>query len=411
MATGESFFSDDNAFGVLNSDQVTEDDQQGWVIHRSKRGRKSTGGQSTDVGFSEYRSLSSDAKLEVQFTEIHENGTKIDSISAKLSECLALKQSVEQLQDSMLSCERRLKYLEYKSLHLNARDRRNNLLFEGFREVKGVKPSELILEMLDRELEIDWPPDILRCYRVGPFNHTKRRAIFAEFASYVDVQFILSRAYMLKGSQYSINRDFPVEIANARKSLWPTFKAIRNKNRDSKVVMGFPAKIIKDGEVILDRFPEWDTILGESSVAQTTGRKQPLVDQTTDRNLVCGYTQPAADPEPMETPHNTPSPAVTTARSSPQTPEASQPVPTGTQRRSRSPVRRQINAPRRLSRSASTHRGRAPTYSTALRDQRHRQGPVNNSASQPEASGQHFSRPWINAPLHDTGSTGYNNVQ
>jgi hypothetical protein len=61
-------------------------------MHRNKRGRKSTGGQSTDVGISKYRYMSSDAKLEVLFTEIHENGTKIDIISSKLSECLFLKQ-------------------------------------------------------------------------------------------------------------------------------------------------------------------------------------------------------------------------------------------------------------------------------------------------------------------------------
>lgn len=82
-----------------------------------------------------------------------------------------------------MSCERRLKYLEYKSLYRNARARRYNLMFEGFREVKGVKPSDLIVEMLERKLDIDWPPDMLRCYRVGPFNHMKRRAIFAEFAN------------------------------------------------------------------------------------------------------------------------------------------------------------------------------------------------------------------------------------
>lgn len=88
------------------------------------------------------------------------------------------------------------------------------------------------------------------------------------FEHYNDVQLIISRARRLKGSNYSINKDFPPEIASARKTLWPTFKSIKQRYPDSRTVLAYPAKVIRDGDVVLDRFPDWDDVMNHSNISK-----------------------------------------------------------------------------------------------------------------------------------------------
>ena len=96
----------------------------------------------------------------------------------------------------------------------------------------------------------------------------KTRPIFVTFEHFNDVQLIISRARRLKGSNYSINKDFPPEIASARKTLWPTFKSIKQRYPDSRTVLAYPAKVIRDGDVVLDRFPDWDDVMNHSNISK-----------------------------------------------------------------------------------------------------------------------------------------------
>ena len=70
----------------------------------------------------------------------------------------------------------------------------------------------------------------------------------------------------LRDTDYSVNRDFPTEISRARKLLWPKLKQIRERNPLSKASLGYPAKIILDGQAVEDMFPEWDSILRGSRI-------------------------------------------------------------------------------------------------------------------------------------------------
>ena len=42
---------------------------------------------------------------------------------------------------------------------------------------------------------------------------------------------ILKNARLLRGTRYSVDRDYPAEITNARKLLWPRFKELRQNKR------------------------------------------------------------------------------------------------------------------------------------------------------------------------------------
>ena len=71
----------------------------------------------------------------------------------------------------------------------------------------------------------------------------------------MDVEQILSRAYLLKGSQFGIDRDYPKEILNARKLLWNRYKELRKDGEN--VTFQYPARLVINRRVVEDDFPDW----------------------------------------------------------------------------------------------------------------------------------------------------------
>ena len=92
---------------------------------------------------------------------------------------------------------------------------------------------------------------------------------------------IIKQGHLLKDTLFSISRDYPIEITRARTTLWPEYKQIKGQNPYAKVAVVYPAKIIVNGHVVKDLFPEWDTLLrgsridlkhpSQSSYARKTG--------------------------------------------------------------------------------------------------------------------------------------------
>jgi hypothetical protein len=62
------------------------------------------------------------------------------------------------------------------------------------------------------------------------------RLIVAKFIYQKDVSFVLENARTLKGKPYRINRQFPEEIEQARKSLYPIMKELRQRGEHVKLV-------------------------------------------------------------------------------------------------------------------------------------------------------------------------------
>ena len=59
-----------------------------------------------------------------------------------------------------------------------------------------------------------------------------------------------------------MDRDYPVEITNARKLLWPKYKALKqNKRENDTVQIQHPARLVKNNVVIDDAFPGWAEIM------------------------------------------------------------------------------------------------------------------------------------------------------
>ena len=64
------------------------------------------------------------------------------------------------------------------------------------------------------------------------------------FRDYRDTELIMGNTRKLAGTLLSVNRDYPAEIVEARRSLYPMYKDWRDQNRYNKVSIQYPAKLI-----------------------------------------------------------------------------------------------------------------------------------------------------------------------
>lgn len=140
--------------------------------------------------------------------------TRMDSLEGHVHSILALN----------VESEKRMKLLEYKSIDLEARNRRCNLIFRGHPEVLNQDDCETIIKsFLKRYLDIEGV-FIQRAHRLGsisakgsrPGSFAPRRAqsrpIIALFRDYKDVERILASAYKLRDTNFGINRDYPQKL-------------------------------------------------------------------------------------------------------------------------------------------------------------------------------------------------------
>ena len=68
-------------------------------------------------------------------------------------------------------------------------------------------------------------------------NGDNRRApIVARFLYHRDLEYVLSVAHRLKGKSYGIREQFPPEIEQRRKKLYPAMKQARQQNRQVTLV-------------------------------------------------------------------------------------------------------------------------------------------------------------------------------
>ena len=97
------------------------------------------------------------------------------------------------------------------------------------------------------------------------FQVTKRPIIVAS-KEYSLVEQIMGNVRSLWGKDYRVEKDFPSEIAEARKKLWSKLKAEKAKIPRCRISIGYPAKLIKNNRVIADEFPDWRKVLRTSRV-------------------------------------------------------------------------------------------------------------------------------------------------
>ena len=252
---------------IQNSEQEQMELQ--WVPVRNKRKRFNTGSPAAGTDQINFCSLSVDEKLSHMFDKLNnleQSNYEIVKFSQQMNSVQAKINNVEQ---QTVNHELFLKVLAYKSIDIEARSRRCNLVFHGLAEGKNEKLAEVLRDFMWNELGIDSDDLYIdRYHRLGSLYKAKqrqrtdspKRPIIIAFRDYNDIGRILDAAYMLKGSGYTITKDYPKEIVAARQRLMPRFKAER-QNRHNKVSIEYPAKLVVNGRIIADEFPDWYQVL------------------------------------------------------------------------------------------------------------------------------------------------------
>lgn len=243
---------------------------------QSKRQRISSGGQSGPVDLpqdddamfdDDFEDLSMDQKLSLILSKLSVNENKVNYIQNKLDSVTAIRPRVARVENVVKSHNDRLKLLEYRSLDLEARSRRKNLLLKGIPEERRENCFDEVRKFIREQLGIDRDMYLERAHRLGRFKSNKTRPIIVAFRDFCDTLEILDASPSLRDTGYGVSRDYPSEISKARQSLWSQYKATRDANRKKKVTMEFPARICIDGVVIVDAFPDWYPILQGSRVS------------------------------------------------------------------------------------------------------------------------------------------------
>ena len=178
---------------------------------KGKRQRMSSSGRSgnqdeqvgqTNVDFD---MLSADEKLSALFNKLSQVERKVDCVAP-------LTKRVVNAENVISSHEHRLQLLEYKSIDIESRRRRRNLIFRGMSE----KPEEakegsipIIRHFIYVHLGIQDDMYIERAHRLGRFKQGACRPIVVAFRDYQDTDTIMSNCRKLKGTFFQCEQRLP----------------------------------------------------------------------------------------------------------------------------------------------------------------------------------------------------------
>jgi ribA/ribD-fused uncharacterized protein len=131
--------------------------------------------------------------------------------------------------------QQELNALKTRIVQQEAQSRRNNLLFYGVPEqineswqdcekkIRSIMSNSMGMQNVD---SITFE----RVHRLGMKNPHKSRPIIAKFCHFKAREAVWKLSHKLISTNYKLSEDFPIEILNERKTLYPIFKAAKTSN-------------------------------------------------------------------------------------------------------------------------------------------------------------------------------------
>lgn len=284
--------------------KVSNEFDKDWISVRNKqtkRPRVSSSDQSNFTDFmdpikdtgvgetGEYELLSNEDKLSLILSKLSINENRVKLIQNRLESVVHMKKRVSEVENVVKSHEERLKLLEYRSIDIEARSRRKNLLFKGLPENRNENCFEEVRRFISEKLNIDNDMYLERAHRLGRYAFNKTRPIIVAFRDFCDTELILNGSSNLRGTNFGVSRDYPNELSKARQSIWRQFKTTRDNNPHKKVTFGYPASIRVDGDIVVDLFPDWYSVLQGSRISITSNQPTQS-DMTRDQNRTSSET-------------------------------------------------------------------------------------------------------------------------
>lgn len=125
-----------------------------------------------------------------------------------------------------------------------------NLIFHGIAETNNENCEVRLKEFIAKKLDIRHTGEFHRVHRMGRSVHGKRRPIIAKFVQFKERELVWKAAFtLLKGEQnrnYGINEQFPREINEKRKLLYPYYKSAKRQQKRAQLIQD---KLYIDGEL------------------------------------------------------------------------------------------------------------------------------------------------------------------
>ena len=169
-----------------------------------------------------------------------------------------LKSSVQTLSDKLTAATRDNKQLKETVLDLQARSMRDNLIFTGIPEHADRSPAEAesaLRAFLTDKMKI--PPDTAKhitfhhVHRLGPIRPDNKnpRPIIAKVEHYKHKELIKGYGKELRGTRHGVNDQYPREILERRKVLFPVRKQFIDSKRKAVISVD---KLYVDGQLYRD---------------------------------------------------------------------------------------------------------------------------------------------------------------
>ncbi|XP_062609377.1 uncharacterized protein LOC134271145 [Saccostrea cucullata] len=122
---------------------------------------------------------------------------------------------------------------------LKMRSMRDNLIFSGIPERRFEDTEAVLQDFIQRKYRLNYEISFERVHRMGKWNEFSEhpRNIVAKFTFYKDREFIRSRApQKLKHSNVWVNEQFPPEIEERRRKLYPVLRQALKDHKRAKLV-------------------------------------------------------------------------------------------------------------------------------------------------------------------------------
>ncbi|XP_063436930.1 uncharacterized protein LOC134718363 [Mytilus trossulus] len=163
-------------------------------------------------------------------SEVDKTKSSINKVSKDISEIKSQGRT-----STECNCQDELENLKERVLDLSCRSMKNNLIFTGLYGIRDENTEELLRGFLHTEIGIDYQIEFGNVHRFGR-SQRGMRPIVARFLYQADLQYVLENAYRLHNTRYGIKQQFPKEIEDRRKKLYPIMKEAKYNRRNVKLV-------------------------------------------------------------------------------------------------------------------------------------------------------------------------------
>lgn len=184
-------------------------------------------------------------------TEREAEKVKIKVLDKKVTEA---KTETDELKSALIEMKKLNSELKEEVLDLKSRSMRDNLIFRNIPEVQNENTEEVLTQFLSEKMNIEnicfervhrmWE----KKSKVRTQTVQRPNLIVAKFTFFKDRERVRKAAKMLKGTNFSIQEQFPEEIEARRKPLYPLLKAARKDDKRASLVKD---RLFVDGREVL----------------------------------------------------------------------------------------------------------------------------------------------------------------